>query len=144
MKKRIRFISLILSMMVMLSIVSCICTSALINYTPTRMMNGYSLRGYTSLGSNVASSGTYCENVSYGKRVLMFTRYYNSAGASKHKWSPNTDYIVNGLDTITSDAYGATLGGNIYESTGYHWVRASAHMYWSSDESGENTFVTIN
>lgn len=144
MKKKIRYTSLILLLITIFSIVSCIYASAEIDYTPTRMMNGYSMHGYTSIGSNIASSGTYCENISYGKRVLMFTRYYDSNGIGDHEWSPNTDYIVNGFDTLTESIYGNTLGGSIYDSTGYHWVRASTYMYWSSDESGENTYVEIN
>lgn len=137
----------IISLMAVLAILStacCISAFAAIDYTPTRKMNGYSLYGYTSIGSNVAISGTYCENINYGKRVLMLTNYYDSTGASKHKWSPTIDYITNGFDTVTADINGGALNGEIYMSTGYHWVRASSYMYWSSNESDENTFVKLN
>lgn len=145
MKKTMRFFTVLLAVVMVFSIVGSMSVFAARDWedfprTPTRYMNGYKLYGYSTLTRSVAMVSTYCENLSYQKRVHMLYLYVTDRGVTVDEWSDDTGYVVNGFDTLSDAFYGSSsriLDGVL----GYHWVKASSSMYWSSIDSEECTHV---
>lgn len=144
MKKRIRILVLTLALVMLLGTFSSFLVSAEepIDYprSPTRYMNGYAMYGYCTLNTGVAFSATYCENIAYSKRLQFSSRALHSNGIEKKDYSADTGYVVNGFDTVSDASYGSAVWTMI-GVCGHHYVKASAHMYWSSHDCGESTHI---
>lgn len=144
MKKRISFLVLTLSMLVFVGAFSvCFVSSVAAYYQPQTSvyyMNGYKMYGYCTLNTGVAGSSTYCENLSYAKRVDMQATALHSNGLEHKDYYADTGYVTNGFDTISAEKYGSATWTMIGVA-GDHYVKASEHMYWSSKDSNDSTLI---
>ena len=142
MKKRIRFLTLALSLLIMLGSFSVSSVFADYSSTETYYMNGYAMRGQLLTYSDSADASTFCENLGYGKKVSIVFHckledqdVYLTRGVNS--------YVVNGFDTFS---YSADKPNNVDKVRGAeskHWVKASTHMYWSSDDCEDNCYGAI-
>ncbi len=144
MKRRIRFTSLILALTILLSVVGC--TSIFADdddypRTESSYMNGYKMYGYSNLTAQDLSSSTYCENVSYQKRVCMiYYSFIDLLGERNIQPGNDTGYALNGFDTLDillSDDGCRNFDGVFSD----HYVKASAHMYWQASEFDDYTYL---
>lgn len=140
MKKRIRFLALTLSLLVMLSVFS-VC-SILAGSTDIRYMNGYKMYGSLWDYSDEVTASTYCENIGYGKKVKII--YHCEIEEQPIEFPTEIrNYVVNGFESLSLTAEYPNRADYIAGVVGQYWVKASDHMYWSSDESGDNIAIPI-
>lgn len=143
MKKKFRLIAVIFIVLVLLSSLSIYSTFASHSTTGNYYMNGYKMNGHLWGYSNYVDASTYCENISYGKRVAAVYQCY--VGLERVYFTTDTDtYVVHGFDTVSISANYPEDVDLIAYVRGYHWVKASEHMIWSSEASGVTTQVPIN
>ena len=140
MKKRIGIFAFTLLCLVLLNIISVCSATAITDYTEEWYMNSSAMYGYSTLGAKKISSGTYCDNVNYQKRVEMRYRLYTSDGSIVSREVDN-GYITNSSTNYAVQKTEADFGEDFFEVTGVHWVKAATHMYWCSDDCDDNSYV---
>lgn len=144
MKIRIKFLALTVSLLIMLGAFS-VCSVFADDFKPhprtdTYYMNGFAMYGYSTLNTGVAFSATYCENISYSKRLQFSSKALHSNGIEEKEYGADTGYVVNGFDTISDASYGSATWTMI-GVRGHHYVKASEHMYWSSHDCADSTHI---
>lgn len=146
MKKRLRILTVFMVVVMICSAISATSVVATKKGDYPRSndvyMNGYKMYGYSTLVPLYVSSATFCENLSYQKRVIMNYAYTNLVGTPYAVYGGDTGYVTYGFDTIdfTITADGTRTFTGVL---GYHYVKASAHMVWDAFEAEECTHLGV-
>lgn len=152
MKRRIRFLALTVSLLIMLGAFSSFFVSAEDDptyRTDTYYMNGYKMYGRVMMNCDLYPSApeaatcyTVCDNIDYGK-ACYFDYCYKYFGIEKHITLGDPNYFVypeGSNNFYIYHTYTSQTDNPVYIQ-GQHKVRASQYMIWSSHESEDDSYI---